>query len=63
MTQAPAKQLNSGQPWWPAVLAVLAMCGLYLSLPESLTFGSWLLLAVVFVLIVPAVIAEIPRLF
>ena len=60
MTQAPAKQLNPGQPWWPAVIAVLAMCGLYLCLPESLTFGpSWLLLAVVFVLMVPAVIAKI----
>ena len=59
MTQAPAKQLNPGQPWWPAVVAVLAMCGLYLSLPESLTFGpSWLLLLVVFVLMVPAVIAK-----
>jgi hypothetical protein len=60
MTQAPAKQLKPSQPWWPAVVAVLAMCGLYLCLPESLTFGpSWLLLAVVFVLMVPAVIARI----
>ena len=60
MTKAPAKQLNPSQPWWPAVVAVLAMCGLYLCLPESLTFGpSWLLLAVVFVLMVPAVIARI----
>ena len=59
MTQAPPKQLNQGQPWWPAVVAVLAVCGLYLSLPESLTFGpSWLLLVVVFVLMVPAVIAK-----
>jgi hypothetical protein len=59
MTEAPAKQLNPGQPWWPAVVAVLATCGLYLSLPESLTFGpSWLLLAVVFVLMVPAIIAK-----
>lgn len=66
MTQAaakqptpPAKQLSPGQPWWPAVVAVLATCGLYLSLPESLTFGpSWLLLAVVFVLMVPAIIAK-----
>ena len=58
MTQAPAKQLKPSQPWWPAVVAVLAMCGLYLCLPESLTFGpSWLLLVVVFVLMVPAVIA------
>jgi hypothetical protein len=60
MTLPTAKQLDPGQPWWPAVVAVLAMCGLYLCLPESLTFGpSWLLLAVVFVLMVPAVVAKI----
>ncbi len=60
MTQTPAKQLKPGQPWWPAVIAVLSMVGLYLSLPESLTFGpSWLLPVVIFVLLVPAVIAKI----
>jgi hypothetical protein len=59
MTQAPAKQPNSGQPWWPAVIAVLSTCGLYLCLPESLTFGpSWLLPVVIFLLLVPAVIAK-----
>lgn len=59
MTNASAKQLNSGQPWWPALIAVLSMCGLYLCLPESLTFGpSWLLLVVILVLLVPAVIAK-----
>jgi hypothetical protein len=59
MTQAPAQQPNSGQPWWPAVVAVLSMCGLYLCLPESLTFGpSWLLPVVIFLLLVPAVIAK-----
>jgi hypothetical protein len=59
MTNAPARQLNSGQPWWPALIAVLSMCGLYLCLPESLTFGpSWLLLVVILVLLVPAVIAK-----
>lgn len=59
MTNVPAKQLNSGQPWWPALIAVLSMCGLYLCLPESLTFGpSWLLVVVILVLAVPAVIAK-----
>ena len=39
---------------WPAAVAVLAVGGLHLSLPEPLTFGpSWLLLAVVAVLLVP----------
>lgn len=60
MTQAPAKPLKPAPPWWPAVIAVLSMCGLYVSLPESLTFGpSWLLLLVVFLLMVLAAIAKI----
>jgi hypothetical protein len=44
---------------WPAAVAVLAVGGLHLSLPEPLTFGpSWLLLAVVFVLLVPVIVAR-----
>src|SRR6202789_1747404 len=58
MTQNPAKP-NPGQPVWPAVLAVLAVGGLHLSLPEPRTFGpSWLLLAVVAVLLVPILVAR-----
>jgi len=63
MTQTPAKpavkQTTANQPVWPAVVAVLAVGGLHLSLPEPLTFGpSWLLLAVVSVLLVPVLIAR-----
>lgn len=44
---------------WPAVIALLAIGGLYLALPERLTVGpSWLLLAVVGVLVIPAVVAH-----
>ena len=44
---------------WPAVLALLAMGGLYLVLPEQLTAGpSWLLLAVVVALLVPAIVSR-----
>ena len=47
------------QPVWPAAVAVLAVGGLHLSLPEPLTFGpSWLLLAVVSVLLVPVILAR-----
>jgi hypothetical protein len=47
------------QPAWPAIIAILAVGGLHLSLPESLTIGpSWLLLAVISVLMVPVVIAR-----
>ena len=54
------------EPRWPALIAVLATGGMYLFMPERLTFGpNWLLLAAVGVLSVPTVIthrAGIPRL-
>jgi hypothetical protein len=60
MTQAPAKTKTRPQPAWPAALAVLAVGGLYLALPEPLTFGpSWLLLVVVLVLLIPLIIARV----
>ncbi len=59
MTPA-AKPLPPAQPAWPALIAVLAVGGLYLALPPSLTIGpSWLLLAVVSVLMVPVVVARL----
>jgi hypothetical protein len=60
MTQTPPKPVRAPEPPWPAVLAVLGVGGLHLSLPEPLTFGpSWLLLAVVTVLLVPVLIARL----
>jgi hypothetical protein len=57
MTQASHKK--PAQPAWPAVVAVLAVGGLNLSLPEPLTFGpSWLLLAVVILLLIPVLVAR-----
>ena len=57
MTQASRKK--PAQPVWPAVVAVLAVGGLNLSLPEPLTFGpSWLLLAVVTVILIPVLVAR-----
>jgi len=51
--------VKPAEPAWPAALAVLAVGGLHLSLPEPLTFGpSWLLLVVVSVLLVPLLIAR-----
>ncbi len=44
------------EPRWPAILALLAVGGLRLALPESLSAGpDWLLLAVVGLLLVPTV--------
>ena len=52
-------QPPAAQPAWPAALAVLGVGSLYFALPESLTPGpSWLLLAVVSVLLVPVILAR-----
>ncbi len=48
------------EPRWPAFVAMLAAAFLYLALPEPLSLGpSWLLLAIIFVLLIP--IAEANR--
>src|SRR5208283_5421581 len=55
MTNAP-KRL---EPRWPAMLALLAVGGLRLALPESLSVGpDWLLITVVGVLLIPSVWAR-----
>jgi Protein of unknown function (DUF1345) len=44
---------------WPAIIALFAIGGLYLALPERLTVGPrWLLLAVVGLLVIPATVAH-----
>jgi hypothetical protein len=46
-------------PRWPALLALLAVGGLYLALPPSLTLGPrWLLLAIVIVLTIPLTLSH-----
>jgi hypothetical protein len=60
VAQASPRHVKPAEPAWPAALAVLAVGGLHLSLPEPLTFGpSWLLLVVVSVLLVPVLIARL----
>jgi hypothetical protein len=52
-----AKKRVKGEPRWPAMLAVLAITGLYVTLPEKLTPGpTWLLLVSVAILLVPTVL-------
>ncbi len=47
------------EPRWPAIVALLAVGGLHLSLPKTLSAGpSWLLLVLVVALLVPAVLAR-----
>ena len=44
------------EPRWPAFVAMLAAAGVYLALPEPLSVGpSWLLLAIIVLLLIPIV--------
>jgi hypothetical protein len=55
MTNAPRHL----EPRWPAMLALLAVGGLRLALPESLSVGpDWLLIALIGVLLIPTVWAR-----
>jgi hypothetical protein len=46
------------EPRWPALIAMLAAGGVYLGLPEPFTVGpSWLLLAVILILMIPIVVS------
>ena len=45
---------NVPEPRWPAFVAMLAAAGVYLALPEPLSLGpSWLLLAIIGILLIP----------
>jgi hypothetical protein len=46
------------EPRWPAFVAMLAAAFVYLALPEPLSVGpSWLLLAIILVLLIPMVVS------
>src|ERR1700687_4884511 len=47
------------EPRWPAFVAMLAAAGVYLALPEPLSLGpSWLLLAIIALLMIPIVVSD-----
>jgi len=47
------------EPRWPAFVAMLAAAGVYLALPEPLSVGpSWLLLAIIGLLMIPLVVSD-----
>jgi uncharacterized membrane protein len=49
--------VSTGEPRWPAFLAMLSAAGVFWALPEPLSLGpGWLLLAVILVLMIPIVI-------
>ncbi|RPI92043.1 MAG: hypothetical protein EHM39_13970, partial [Chloroflexi bacterium] len=54
----PAQQ-HDAEPRWPAVIAILAVGGLYTALPDALTFGPrWLFPSLVLALLIPDVVAH-----
>ena len=51
--------LDKPEPRWQAILALIAVGGIYTALPRGLSVGPrWLLFAIVMTLLVPAVIAH-----
>jgi uncharacterized membrane protein len=52
-------QTYDPEPRWPAFIAVLAVGGLYMALPDALTLGpNWLLPSVVVALLLPTIISH-----
>src|ERR1700721_3920813 len=50
----PAKKQRLREPRWPALIGMLAASGVYWALPEPLSIGpSWLLSAIVVLLMIP----------
>jgi hypothetical protein len=53
------QKTHDPEPRWPAVVALLAIGGMHLALPESMTYGpDWLLLVVVAAMLVPVILAR-----
>lgn len=56
---ATRQEPEAEEPRWPAVVALLAVGGLYLAVPESLSVGPrWLLLIVVGALLIPTIVTH-----
>lgn len=56
----PTKIHIPAEPRWPAAIALLAISALYYALPSALTVGpDWLVLALVLILVTPALISHL----
>ena len=56
-TKEPVQQYDA-EPRWPAVIAILAVGGLYTALPDALTLGpNWLLPSLVLALLIPSIVS------
>lgn len=53
------ERVDKPEPRWQAILALVAVGGIYLALPKELVFGPvWLLPALIFFLLIPTVFAH-----
>jgi uncharacterized membrane protein len=58
VTAVSSVQQYDSEPRWPAVIAILAVGGLYTALPDPLTFGpNWLFPSLVLALLVPTIVS------
>jgi hypothetical protein len=57
-TKEPVQQYDS-EPRWPAVIAILAVGGLYAALPDALTLGpNWFFPSLVMALLIPTIVSH-----
>jgi hypothetical protein len=57
-TKEPVEQYDS-EPRWPAVIAILAVGGLYAALPDALTLGpNWFFPSLVMALLIPTIVSH-----
>ena len=55
----PTGKIDKPEPRWQALLALLAVGGIYLALPRTLIVGpTWLLPAVIVILVTPTIVAH-----
>jgi len=55
----PAGKIDKPEPRWQALLALLAVGGIYLALPQTLVVGPfWLLPVVIVILVTPTIVAH-----
>ncbi|MEY2603184.1 MAG: hypothetical protein QOH31_958 [Verrucomicrobiota bacterium] len=53
------ERVDKPEPRWQAVLALIAVGGIYMALPQALVIGpTWLLPALIFLLLIPTVFAH-----
>ncbi|HEY2103960.1 MAG TPA: hypothetical protein VGH08_12005, partial [Chthoniobacterales bacterium] len=57
--ESKAGRVDKPEPRWQAILALVAVGGIYMALPSALVIGpTWLLPALIFLLLVPTVFAH-----